>query len=55
MKRASQVRAKIRSVTGIYNQWPIIVSGDQYSLPIDKLPERHVCLANDNAKCGHNA
>jgi hypothetical protein len=48
--RASAVRAKIRSVTGVYNQWPIILRRQTHFLPIDRLPERPACLANDNAR-----
>jgi hypothetical protein len=46
--RASWVRNRIREVTGIYNQWPIMLRGDQHYLPIDRLPEHPFCLANDN-------
>jgi hypothetical protein len=47
--RAAAIRAKVRSVTGIYNQWPIIISGNQHRLPIDRLPTQPYCIANDNA------
>ena len=46
--RAAFVREKIRCACGVYNQWPIMLSRDSHHLPIDRLPERPWCTANDN-------
>lgn len=48
VQRATHLRARLRAVVGIYDQWPILIEGEAAWLPIGRLYDEDFRAGNDN-------